>query len=180
MSDELEPGGELIQLRPRVAPPDQGLTVVYSKHPRCAHAAVDLDDNARKAECRYCKAPLDPFDVLVEFGRKWDRFRNDKQRCENEIKGAESRIEMLERSEKNARSRARRMFDDLPSKDEMQEMLDGRLYMWMSYKKDRIELGINRKSLTPHQAREVDRSLLKLARECEKPHVMDPGTGEYK
>ncbi len=182
MSDELDPpelGAEVIPIRPRKAPPDQGLTVVRNYAGRsCHHDNVDLDYEKRTAECRSCRAPLDAFDTLVKFGQKWDRFRSDHERCRNEIKGYESRIELLKRQENNARSRAKRLFDDVPSKQQMHEMLDGRIWMWVYGARVELRFDQRAKSLTPQQARDVARQLLKYAREAEKPFTIDKETGE--
>lgn len=165
---EIEPpdlGAEVIQLRPRIAA-DQGLTVVRGSN-HCGHRAMTLDSDLRAVTCRSCKAPLDAFDSLLYFARQWDHFREDRDRCQREIKASQSRLELLERREKNARARARRLFDDLPDKQEMDELLNGRLYMWAQ--DGQIQLAAARKALTAAQARDVARALLKAARACEKP-----------
>ncbi len=178
-TDEPDLGAEVIPISPRKASPDQGLTVVRHYGVRsCSHENVDLDYDKRTAECRACQAPLDPFDTLVKFGQQWDRFRSDQERCHREIKAAESRIELLERLENNARARAKRRFDDVPSKNAMDSFLDGRLYAWHQAGRVEIRWDVRGKSLTPTQTREVCRSLLKLAREAEKPVRFDPETGE--
>lgn len=157
-------GAEVIQLRPRV-PMDQGLTVVHgSKY--CGHRAVGLDDKLRSVYCRSCKAPLDAFDALLYFARSWDTFREDKERCERDIKAAQSRLDLLERNERNARARARRIFNDVPDKGDMDRQLGGRLYAWE--RDGRIVLGMNQLDMTAAQARDVARQLLKLARQSEK------------
>lgn len=159
-----ELGAEVIQLRPRV-PADQGLTVVRgSSH--CGHRSMTLDSDLRAVTCRSCKGPLDAFDSLLYFARQWDRFREDRDHCQREIKASESRLDLLKRKENNARARAKRQFDDLPSKNEMDSLLDGHLYMWV--RDGLLHVAFNRKALTAEQCRGVARALLKAARECEK------------
>lgn len=159
-----ELGAEVIQLRPRVSP-EQGLTVVRGSS-SCGHRSVTLDPDRRAVSCRFCTAPLDAFDSLLHFARRWDSFREDRDRCQREIKASESRIELLKRTENNARARARRQFDAVPDKHEMDCLLNGHLYMWVQ--DGLLHLASNRKALTAEQCRDVARALLKAARECEK------------
>jgi hypothetical protein len=158
--DELK----VIPLRPSSDEP-QGLAVVRSGN-FCSHEYSILDDVLRTVRCKRCDALLDPFDTLLKWARTWDRYRDDRERCRREIAAAESRLAVLDRNERNARARARRAFDDLPDKNAMTSLVDGNIYVWADG--GRVELGTNRKSMTPEEARAAARGLMRLAAQAEK------------
>lgn len=77
----------------------------------CTHwrTGVDLDEEQRTVHCRKCDAKLDPFDAFMAMVKSWDRVRADFTTARTEIQETRLRLEVLQRLEKNARERLKRL-----------------------------------------------------------------------
>lgn len=56
------------------------------KYCRCDTLQFDVDTTNREVSCRSCGAIVDPFDVLVQFSRRWDRINDDILRAREQAR----------------------------------------------------------------------------------------------
>jgi hypothetical protein len=75
----------------------------------CLHRPVIVDERKRCVYCATCKAPLDPFAELLKVANEHERYRNDMQEKKAETKGAQARLDLLNRLETNTRARLRKL-----------------------------------------------------------------------
>lgn len=93
-------------------------------HRDCRHKQVELDVVGRVIRCKECEQVIDPIDWIETLSREWERYvyrwRSARAKCE----GIEKAVEELERVEKNARARLRRLNGKLAEKGEPPEEID--------------------------------------------------------
>lgn len=119
-----EPPDNLIAFPAPVAElrPKHTATHTISRKPRdytkrqCDHRAAIIDDNARKVTCRHCGAELDPITHLYKMAIVSDRRKQDLENAAQELAALRKRVLMLERIERNARARLKRL--GVPSIDD--------------------------------------------------------------
>lgn len=130
----------------------------------CQHRRVLIDDNKRTVECGDCKALLDPFAELSKVAHRHERIAYELSSAKRETKALQGRIELMKRLESNARSRLKRHVDELPSRYDLDSLMCGTLAAWE--REGRVIIAEPR-VLTPAEAREAAKRLVKLAREAE-------------
>ena len=86
------------------------LELIVNRHGKyCDHRPVELDTERRGVTCKDCGASLDPFDTLLRYAREHERVARDLKDTSTDAKGAHARLELLERLERNAKGRLRRL-----------------------------------------------------------------------
>ncbi len=71
--------------------------------PYCRHRQYVLDEGRRSLECGSCGAPLDPYEVLLDYAqseRRWVHF-------ETEARRAEARLDELKAEERKVKARTK-------------------------------------------------------------------------
>jgi hypothetical protein len=131
----------------------------------CQHRTVLIDDNKRTVECGDCNALLDPFAELSKVAHRHERIAYELKAAKRETKALAGRIELMKRVESSARARLKRFVDELPTKYQLNELLEETLRAWEREGKIIIS---QVQVLTPDGARDAARRLVKLAREAEK------------
>lgn len=74
----------------------------------CLHHHMTLDHEERTVRCEDCGANVEPFDAIAALGRNWDEATASLRHLRAEIRQHTAQLEVLKRSERNAKARARR------------------------------------------------------------------------
>lgn len=71
----------------------------------CRHKQTIVDETGRTVECGTCGAPLDAFQVLLEYARKerhWRHWEAEVNRCHNELEKLKQEERRVKARTKNA------------------------------------------------------------------------------
>lgn len=74
----------------------------------CLHDHLVLDHAERTVHCEDCDANVEPFDAIAAVSRNWDVSIAHLRHLRAEIRHHTAQLEVLKRSERNAKARARR------------------------------------------------------------------------
>lgn len=73
----------------------------------CKHLLVLIDEHEKTIQCRKCKAPVDPFEWILNAAITERRIYQEASRVDSETKDRRKAIEELKRIERNLKSRIR-------------------------------------------------------------------------
>ena len=101
--------------------PAPGLRVVRDGW--CSHQRMSVNTNARKLTCDGCGAELDPYKALAAIAHNSENVRQ----WSDAATLAAKRLKEIERRERNTRARLKNLGEEVPSKDDLEEELSGKL-----------------------------------------------------
>lgn len=116
MTDEEDPGAEVIVLRPGADVEDDARPLATGERPGfCLHRLTRLEQEARRVYCRECGREVPAFDVLWDLAREWERYIEGRLMAKRRLASVEERLADLERAERNAKNRRRTWLRREPS-----------------------------------------------------------------
>jgi len=82
--------------------------MVHRRKTPCLHGKTLLDDRLRTITCQLCNAVLDPFEVLNDISKDWERHAIRLRNINGEVKRLRGEVFDLKREKKNLQAAVRR------------------------------------------------------------------------